>query len=53
MHALHHLWMTGRLMIDSRVHFQKRYDLAERIVTGLDRVEAPTTAGFRRWHTRQ
>lgn len=53
MHALHHLWMTGRLMIDSRVHFQKRYDLAERIVPDLEHVAPPTGAEFRRWHIRQ
>jgi uncharacterized protein YcaQ len=53
MHALHHLWMTGRLMIDSRVHFQKRYDLAERIVPGLAHMEAPSAEAFRRWHVRQ
>jgi hypothetical protein len=53
MHALHHLWMTGRLMIESRVHFQKRYDLAERIVPEFARIEAPTAAEFRRWHIRQ
>ena len=52
-HALHHLWMTGRLLIDSRVHFQKRYDLAERIVPELDRLEPPSSAEFRRWHVRQ
>ena len=50
MHALHHLWMTGRLMIDSRVHFQKRYDLAERIVPELEQIEPPDAAEFRRWH---
>lgn len=53
MHALHHLWMTGRLMIDSRVHFQKRYDLAERILPGLAEIEPPSAAEFRRWHIRQ
>lgn len=53
MHALHHLWMTGRLMIDSRVHFQKRYDLAERIVPEFEHIEAPAAAEFRRWHIRR
>ena len=53
MHALHHLWMTGRLLIDSRVHFQKRYDLAERIVPQLASLEVPSAAEFRRWHIRQ
>ncbi len=52
-HALHHLWMTGRLMIDSRVHFQKRYDLAERIVPELESLATPSAAEFRRWHVRQ
>ena len=52
-HALHFLWMTGRLLIDSRVHFQKRYDIAERIVPELDRLSPPSSAEFRRWHMRQ
>ena len=53
MHALHHLWLTGRLLVHSRVHFQKRYDLAERIVPHLDRLEVPSAEDFRRWHVRQ
>jgi hypothetical protein len=53
MHALHHLWLTGRLLVHSRVHFQKRYDLAERIVPNLERLEVPSADEFRRWHIRQ
>ena len=52
-HALHYLWMTGRLMIESRVHFQKRFDLTERLVPGLEGVEAPGAEAFRRWHIRR
>jgi uncharacterized protein len=51
-HALHYLWMTGTILVESRVHFQKRYDLAERLypVNGL---EPPSTEEFRRWHLRR
>ena len=49
-HALHHLWMTGDLAIHSRRHFQKRFDLAERVL-GEGIAAAPvTTEEFRRWH---
>jgi uncharacterized protein YcaQ len=47
-HALHYLWMTGALAVHSRPHFQKRYDLAERVLpAGAD---PPSTEGFRAWH---
>jgi uncharacterized protein YcaQ len=49
-HALHYLWMTGVLGVASRPHFQKRYDLAERILNGWA-VEPVTTEAFRAWHT--
>jgi uncharacterized protein YcaQ len=52
-HALDYLWMTGRLAVHSRTHFQKRYDLAERVVPELLGVEPPDGDAFRRWHTRQ
>jgi len=52
-HALHHLWMTGRLLVDSRVHFQKRFDLAERVRPGLAAIEPLGTAEFARWHLRR
>jgi len=49
-HALHHLWMTGDLAIHSRRHFQKRFDLAERVL-GEGLAARPVTAEeFRRWH---
>jgi len=38
-HALDYLWMTGRILVHSRVGFQKRYDLAERVVAGWDAIE--------------
>jgi len=49
-HALHYLWMSGRLAVHSRRHFQKRYDLAEKIhppVAPIARAEFP------RWHLRK
>jgi hypothetical protein len=49
-HALHHLWMTGALMVHSRQHFQKKFDLAERVLPALAGLEAVTTAEFQRWH---
>jgi hypothetical protein len=49
-HALHYLWMTGVLAVHSRPHFQKRFDLAERVLPALASVEAPSSEAFRRWH---
>lgn len=49
-HALHYLWMTGRLAVHSRRHFQKRYDLAERV---LKPVAPLPRAEFPRWHLRK
>ena len=49
-HALHHLWMTGDLAIHSRRHFQKRFDLAERVLGETLAVRPVTTDEFRRWH---
>ncbi len=31
-HALDYLWMSGRTQVHSRKHFQKRFDLAERLM---------------------
>jgi uncharacterized protein YcaQ len=48
-HALHYLWMSGAILVHSRRHFQKRFDLAERLVPppadGL-----PSLPDFQRWH---
>ncbi|MGH7805922.1 MAG: DNA glycosylase AlkZ-like family protein, partial [Candidatus Binatia bacterium] len=52
-HALDYLWMSGRLLVSSRVHFQKRYDLAERVLGDVLAVEPPTAEAFRRWHVRR
>ena len=49
-HALHYLWMTGALAVHSRPHFQKRYDLIERILPAWPGVEAASTEAFRAWH---
>lgn len=49
-HALDYLWKRGVLAVHSRPHFQKRLDLAGRVLPELEGVEAPDTAGFRRWH---
>lgn len=46
-HALHFLWMSGRIAVHSREHFKKRYDLAERV---LPEAAPMTAAEFRRWH---
>jgi uncharacterized protein YcaQ len=50
-HALHYLWMTGALAVHSRRHFQKRFDLAERVWPGGGAgsgVRIPTPTGCRR-----
>jgi hypothetical protein len=49
-HALHYLWMTGALTVDSRRHFQKRFDLLERAMPGVRTIEAVSSAEFQRWH---
>jgi len=52
-HALDYLWMSGRTLVHSRVNFQKRFDLAERVMADAVK-EAPVNADeFRRWHLRQ
>jgi uncharacterized protein YcaQ len=52
-HALDYLWMSGRALVHSRVHFQKRFDLAERLMSDA-LAEVPVSAAeFRRWHLRQ
>jgi uncharacterized protein YcaQ len=49
-HAMHYLWMTGALAIHSRRHFQKRFDLLERVMPAAVDVEAVPAAEFRCWH---
>jgi uncharacterized protein len=49
-HALDFLWMSGCTAVDSRVHFQKRFDLLERVLPGALSGEPLDAAEFRRWH---
>ena len=49
-HALHYLWMTGAVTIHSRRHFQKRFDLMERVVPAAAAIEAVSAEQFHRWH---
>ncbi|MDD5657935.1 MAG: crosslink repair DNA glycosylase YcaQ family protein [Elusimicrobia bacterium] len=49
-HALHYLWMSGRLAVHSRRHFQKIYDLAARV---LPHARPVTRDSFPRWHLRK
>src|SRR5262245_9166504 len=52
-HALDYLWMSGRTLVHSRRHFQKRFDLAERLMPEAV-ARAPLDAeAFQRWHLRQ
>ncbi|MDE2510403.1 MAG: YcaQ family DNA glycosylase, partial [Elusimicrobia bacterium] len=49
-HALHYLWMSGRLAVHSRRHFQKSYDLAGRVLAPR---EPLARAEFPAWHLRK
>ena len=49
-HALHYLWMTGVLTIHSRRHFQKRFDLLERVIPAAAGGLAVSAEQFLRWH---
>jgi uncharacterized protein YcaQ len=49
-HALDFLWMSGRTTVHSRQHFQKRFDLMDRVLPDAVAREALDTAAFRRWH---
>jgi len=42
--------MTGALAVHSRPHFQKRYDLTERVLPDWPSGEAPSAEAFRAWH---
>ena len=52
-HALDYLWMSGRTMVHSRRHFQKRFDLAERVLPEALRLEPLAREAFIRWHLRR
>src|SRR3989442_137208 len=49
-HAIHYLWMTGALTVHSRQHFNKRFDLLERCLPGVNGCEEVSSEDFRRWH---
>jgi uncharacterized protein YcaQ len=49
-HAIHYLWMTGVLTVHSRRHFQKRFDLMERVLADGAGIEAVSSEQFLRWH---
>jgi hypothetical protein len=51
--ALNYLWLTGRLAVHSRFHFQKRYDLIERVFPAARDLAPPTPEEFHGWHVRQ
>jgi uncharacterized protein len=51
--AFHFLWMSGRLAVFDRVHFQKRFDLVERVLPDLAAAEPPAWDEFVRWHIKQ
>ncbi len=52
-HALDYLWMSGRTLVQSRRHFHKRFDLAERVLPALREVEPFGAEEFQRWHLRR
>ena len=52
-HALDYLWMSGRTAVHSRVNFQKRFDLLERVMPNGGSRELPEEAAFWRWHLRR
>jgi hypothetical protein len=52
-HALDYLWMSGRTLVHSRVHFHKRFDLAERVLPGALALEPLAREAFRDWHLRR
>jgi hypothetical protein len=52
-HALDYLWMSGRTAVHSRVHFQKRFDLAERVLPDIQAMEALPREEFLLWHVRR
>jgi uncharacterized protein YcaQ len=45
--------MTGRIAVHSRVGFQKRYDLSERVVPDWGTAVPLSEEAFRRWHLRR
>lgn len=51
--ALQYLWMTGRFVVQDRVNFHKRYDLAGRVFPELLELQPSGAEEFVRWHIRK
>lgn len=51
-YALDYLWRSGRFIVHSRKHFQKRYDLAERLMPEALDAKPLDENAFVRWHLR-
>lgn len=49
-HALDFLWMSGRTSVHSRPHFQKRFDLTERVLSDAAARPPLARAAFPGWH---
>jgi len=49
-HAMDYLWKKGVLGVRSRVHFQRRLDLLERLLPAALALEPLSRGAFRRWH---
>jgi uncharacterized protein YcaQ len=49
-HAMDYLWKKGVLGVHSRVHFQRRLDLIERLLPAALELEPLSREAFRRWH---
>ena len=52
-HAMDYLWKKGVLGVHSRVHFQRRLDLIERLLPRPLALEPLSREAFRRWHVRR
>jgi uncharacterized protein YcaQ len=52
-HALHYLWMSGRCAVHSRVNFERRLDVAEKVHGAAATAEPPGREEFWKWHARR
>jgi uncharacterized protein len=52
-HAMDYLWKKGVLGVHSRVHFQRRLDLLERLLPGPLALAPLPRGEFARWHVRR
>lgn len=52
-HAMDYLWKKGVLGVHSRVHFQKRLDLLERLLPAALALDPLSREAFQRWHVRR